>query len=77
MQEGSDVWTVFIEVPWNQNQSINNITNNTTKKVQDAKQSTVMQTQMQDNFETKLKIAMQSETGNCNHNWWFAICVKN
>ena len=48
----------FIEVPWNQNQSINNITNNTTKKVQDAKQSTVMHTQMQVNFETKLKIAM-------------------
>ena len=58
MQEGSDVWKVFIEVPWNQNQSIDNITNNTTKKVQDAKQSTVMQTQMQVNFETKLKIAM-------------------
>ena len=77
MQEGSDVWTVFIEVPWNQNQSINNITNNTTKKVQAAKQSTVMQTQMQDNFETKLKIAMYSETGHCSHKWWFAICVKN
>ena len=58
MQEGSDVWTVFIEVPWNQNQSINNITNNATKKVQDAKQSTVVQAQMQVNFETKLKIAM-------------------
>jgi len=54
----SDVWTVFIEVPWNQNQSINNITNNTTKKVQDARQSTVMQTQTQVNFETKLKIAI-------------------
>ena len=55
MQEGSDVWTVFIEVPWNQNQSINNITNNTTKKVQDAKQSTVMQTQMQVNFWNQIE----------------------
>jgi len=53
----SNVWTVFIEVPWKQNQSINNITNNTIKKVQDAEQSIVVQTQMQVNFETKLKIA--------------------